>query len=328
MFNSKYFKIWITLFVILLAVLFFVLIPPNKKSVRDIKREIVDVNTNEINKLTFHMPDAEFPISLVNSIDGWKISADGGSFDADTIMIKRMLKSCANMKSLRVASTDKKRWAEFKVADTNAIFLEYFINEKKVAGLYVGDYSYLSKQSQNAMQANQGQGLLTTFVREEGDVKTHSVEGYLKSFLTHDIKYYRRKGLFRARKSTITRVYAEFADGTSYDIRRVQPGKFTIDGVPADTNAISKFFHSADNINSRDLVDDVNPALLPKSYDMIRFESENMDPVVIKAYPVNDERNYILTSTMNPGAYFSDPIERLYRMIFKSRDFYFGKAPR
>ncbi|PIE88711.1 MAG: hypothetical protein CSA04_00430, partial [Bacteroidetes bacterium] len=84
----------------------------------------------------------------------------------------------------------------------------------------------------------------------------------------------------------------------------------------------------ADNINSRDLLDDVDPSQLPSAYDMIRFEGENISPVVVKAYAVEDERNHVLTSSANPGAYFGDPINRLYRMMFKSRDFYLGKAPR
>lgn len=301
-------------------------LPGCKKKETNHKLKLVDVQRTDIDKITFLMPDVEYPYAFVKESDGWKIAVNGKSFPADPKIIKGVLGKCTNMRSLRVAGNNKDRWEGFKVDEKNAIFLEYFVKGEKVAGLYVGEFSYLAQQSQNSMQANQGQGRLTTYVREEGDKKTHSVDSYLQAFFTKDVKYYRIKTLFRADKTKVTRVYAELADGTKYDIRRTQPGVFTIDGMPANENAIIKFFHSADNINSRDLVDDLTQADLSGPFDMIRFEGEDMTPVVVKAYHVNDDRNYIMTSSMNPGAYFADPIERLHRMIFKSRAFYFGKA--
>ncbi|PID93454.1 MAG: hypothetical protein CSA95_07785 [Bacteroidetes bacterium] len=328
MLNRKNLPIWIVLFVVLLGGVIYALSHKKKKSERNFKLELVDVPVKEIDKIVFQLPHASYPFVFTKKSGEWKITVNGKHYDVDTLLIRRMLRSCTNMRSLRVVASDASRWAEYKVADTNATHVEYFVKGEKEAGLYVGNYYYLAQQSQNSLQNSRGEGIMTTYVREEGSPKTYSVSGYLQSNFTDDVTYYRRKNLFKARKTKITRVYAEFADGMKYDIRRVRPGVFTIDGMPADSNAISKFFHAADNINSRDLLDDVDPSQLPSAYDMIRFEGENISPVVVKAYAVEDERNHVLTSSANPGAYFGDPINRLYRMMFKSRDFYLGKAPR
>lgn len=328
MLNKKSFRVLISVFVVLLALVFLILVPRNKKSERNFKRYLVELNRDDIDKISFRTPQMNFPTTFEKNSDnrGWTMMVNGNSYDADTGIIKNILKNCVQMRSVRVAGTDKDKWADFKVADTNAIFVEFFVDNKKASGLYVGNFNYLPQQSQNAMRTSQGQGRMTTYVREEGEKKTHSVDGYLLAYFTPDVKYYRQKTLFKAKSSNITRVYAELSDGTKYDIQRTAPGQFIIDGMPIDSSAIIKFLHSADNVNSRDLLDDVSPALLNGPYDMIRIEGENMSPVVIKAYPTKDDRKYIITSSMNPGAYFGDPIERLHRMIFKSRDFYLGKA--
>ncbi len=326
MLSSKNFKIWLSVFVILLVVVFLVLIPKKKKTERNFKRNLVELRTSDIDKVSFQTPTAQFPTSFVKdkSQGGWNIEVNGKTFPADTNIVKSILKNCVNMRSLRVAGNDKDKWARFQVADTNAVKVQFYSNNKEKAFLYIGNFSYLAQQSQNAMMANQGQGRMTTYVREKGDKKTHSVDGYLKAYFTDDVKYYRNKTIFKVDKTKLTRFYAEFADGTKYDIRRTEPGKFSIDGKPADSLAIAKFLHSADNVNSRDIVDGINPGSLPSEFDMIRFEAENMKPVTIKAYYVGGEQKRIFTSTMNPGAYFGDPIDRIYRMVFKPRSFYEG----
>lgn len=323
MLNSKRFKLWISIFILLLLVVFVVLMPQKRKSERNFKQQLVQIPVETIDKIVFQLPDSDVPMSLVRnqSQPGWQVVKNEKSYQADTNMVHNLLHSCVNMPSVRMAGSDKSTWAKFHVADTNAIILDFFSGKKKLKRLYVGNFNYMSQQSQNAGAVN-NQGRITTFVREEGDKATYAVDGYLKANFSNDLPYYRNKVLFKADKTKITRVYTQFADGSSYELVRQNAGFFTIDGQPADSLAVNKFFHSADNVNSRDLVDDIDPSSLPEKFDLVRFEGENMTPVTLKAYKADEDRNYIITSSVNPNSYFSDPIERIYRMVFKPRSFY------
>lgn len=326
MLSSKNFKIWFAVFAVLLIVVFFALVPLRKKSERNFKRDLVVLTVSDVDKIIFQLPDSDVPMEFNRKDDkeSWDIIVNGNAYVAEPKTVKSMLKNCVNMRSLRVAGTNTDRWAEFKVADTNAVHVEFFEGKKKLGGAFIGTFSYLAQQGQNAM-ANEGRGKMTTYVREEGDKTVHSVDGYLPAYFTKDVKYYRRKIIFKAEKQDVTRIYTQLPDGSSYDIKRLKPGVFEIDGQPIDSIGISKFLYSADNINSRDLLDDVTPSMLQGDVSTIRFEVENMPPVTVKAYKTDDENNYIFSSSMSPGVYFGDPMNRLYRMTFKPREFFLQK---
>jgi len=327
MLSSKNFKIWFAVFAVLLIVVFVALVPLRKKSERNFKRNLVELTESDVDRIVFQLPDSDVPpmeFKRKEDKQSWDLVVKGKAFVAEPKTIKTMLRYCVNMRSLRVAGTNSNRWAEFKVADTNAVHVEFFGGKNKLGGAFIGKFSYLPQQGQNAM-ANEGRGKMTTYVREEGENTVHSVDGYLPGFFVKDTKYYRRKMIFKAEKQDITRVFAQLPDGSSYDIKRIQPGVFEIDGQPVDTTGISKYLYSADNINSRDLLDDVTPDMLKGEVSTIRFEVENMDPVTVKAYETDDENKHIFTSSMSPGVYWGDPMDRLYRMTFKPREFFIQK---
>ena len=116
MLNKKSFRVLISIFVVLLALVFLILVPRNKKSERNFKRYLVELNKDDIDKISFRTPQMNFPTTFEKNSDnrGWTMLVNGNSYDADTGIIKNILKktglySMSNIQTIMLSGKGLKK---------------------------------------------------------------------------------------------------------------------------------------------------------------------------------------------------------------------------
>ena len=91
-----------------------------------------------------------------------------------------------------------------------------------------------------------------------------------------------------------------------------------MNGVPADSVAVSSYLGSVSYLTGSTFRDDITPASLAAAPFSVVIEGSNMSSVEIKAMPDSNGKQVILSNT-NPGTVFDGEAGDLFTKIFVGR---------
>ena len=304
--------------VILFAAVLAVYLSDSKKGERSFRARMVDADTSKITSIVIY-PKAEMgnAIELEKASEGWRVISGTNMYPADEMMIKNILTVLTGLKPQRLTATEKSRWGEFDVTDSSATRVKLYTGKKLATHLYVGRFSYQPPKNQNPYNYGQ-QGTMSTFVRLADEKSVYSVEGFLGMSLGRSVNDFRNKVVTRFNKEDLSKLSFTYPADSSFNLVK-EGNQWTINGLICDSAAVAEYLNDISMLTSSYFVDDQEP-MSQKADLILNIEGNNFaSPVELKAFKSDTINRYLISSSLNKGAYFSGKSNDLANKIFVSK---------
>ena len=307
--------------IVVLAVLMiaYLLVKFSRSDDRTFKDKVLMVDPATVTQIIINDPKSQQePVNLWKTGDKWMVKVNNRDYTADTNMVKNMLKTLSDMPTKRFAGKGSEAFVKYEVADTSATLVTLKSNDKKVAELLIGKFSYnipKDQQQQSQMQGGrQPRGEMTSYVRIPDDKEVYAVDGYLKMTFSSKTDSYRYKSLSGVNPSDINRITVR--EPAIAKVYENTTGKWTLNGAPTDSASVVRFRSTLARLSGSKFYETESAPSVP-SHSVI-IEGNNFSPVEIQAYPVADTNvNYVITSSANPGSYFNGKEGGLFKKIWQ-----------
>jgi hypothetical protein len=261
---------------------------------------------------------AHEPVDIRLEGGKWLVKSGGQDYNADTNVVKNMLKQLSDMPTKRYAGKGKDVWVKYELTDTSASRVTLKASGKTVADLMIGKFNYnipKDQQQQLQMQSRQQKGEMTSFVRLPDEKEVYAVDGYLKMTFSGKVDSYRYRTLVSVNPSDINRITIN--EPGSKKVLESQDGKWFLNGMPADSLKSVKYRSALSRLSGSKFISQEGGQSYP-AYSLL-IEGNNFTPVELQAYPVADTNvAYVISSSANPGSYFSGKDGGLFKRIWQS----------
>ena len=316
-------KILLALFVVLLILVLVIFYFESKKGERSFRADIFDADTSKVTSVVIYPRiNKEESINIIKKGTQWKIDYHGKLLNADNDIVKNMFSTLLELKPRRIAATERSRWREFEVDDSLSTRVQVLTQKKIVSDLYIGKFSY--QQPKNQMQYNYNQrGTMSTCVRLADENIVYVVDGFLSMAFNRNVNDFRNNSIIRSNKSDWTRLSFRYPADSSFTL--VKEGDiWMVDGLMADSASVDKYFNSISYLTNSNFVDDQKP-LNDQPVLSLKIEGNNFgEPIQVKAFIADTINKYLITSSLNKGAYFSGEASKLTGKIFVGKAGFFS----
>ncbi|MBN2215477.1 MAG: DUF4340 domain-containing protein [Bacteroidales bacterium] len=322
MYKKLNLKTLVVILVILIIAAMAVYLSDSKRGERSFRAQMVDADTSKVTRIVIY-PKAERDdvIELMKEPDGWKVISGTNDYHADQGMVKNILTTLAELKPLRLAATEKPRWHEFDVTDSAATRVKLYTGKKLATHLYVGRFSYQPPKNQNPYNYGQ-QGTMSTFVRLADEKSVYAVEGFLAMSFGRGLSDFRNKVITRFNREDLSKLSFTYPADSSFALIR-EGNRWTVDGLICDSASAATYINTLSMLSSSNFIDDQEP-LKEKSDFILSIEGNNfVTPIVVKAFESDTTIGYLISSSLNKGAYFSGTDNDLANKIFVSKNRFF-----
>lgn len=275
---------------------------------KSFRAELVVIDTSKVDRLVISKLGSSFEVSKDN--DQWKVTIPGNKkVDATGTSVNNALSSLLRINPDRIATKDPAKWVDYQV-DSSGTRVQVFENNISTLDLVLGRFGM------------HGQQQFHTFVRLFEDDEVYAANNFMGISFPSDPKGFRNSRFLQITSDSITQVTFNYP-GDSAFIMNKSADKWYIGNNPTDSANTASFLSGLRYVNGSDFVDDVEPAALinPTLSVMIQAKGQP-DDVVLEAYS-HPLYGFILHSSYNPKAYFSD--NSLMTKIFKSQSELFGE---
>jgi hypothetical protein len=308
--------------VILIGAVIAVYLSDSKKGERSFRAKMVDTDTSRITSIIIYpKAEKENAIELKKASEGWRVISGANTYNADEMMIRNMLKVLADLKPQRLAATEKSHWGEFDVTDSSATRVKLYTGKKLATHLYVGRFSYQPPKNQNPYNYGQ-QGTMSTFVRLADEKSVYSVDGFLGMSFGRNVNDFRKKTVIRFNKEDLSRLSFTYPADSSFALVK-EGNKWMINGLLCDSASVAGYLNTLSMLSSSNFVDDQKP-LNDMADFTLNIEGNNFaSPIVVKAFKADTVNRYLVSSSLNEGAYFSGKSNDLSDRIFAGKNKFF-----
>lgn len=304
-----------------LALLFFALILifaiaeyyHYRKGENTFKTNIIPkIDTGKINKLViFPNKKGSKPIGFTKKGNDWMVSEEDITSRAEPNAVRNLMVEIMKISPDHLSASDPSQWKEYNVTDSLGTRVVIMVDKDTVLDLIVGRFSYNTMRKEGISN-----------VRINGQNEVYGIEGGSEGFLSMNIAEefdaWRDKRLLAGNRSRWTSLTFIYPADTGFSLKHdtVNGWKFG-DGSKPDSAALAKGLTGMEQLNYGGFVNkyDTNgksPLLI------LKIEGEEMEPVVIKAYP-DTAAKYVITSTFNYGNYFNGNNNALLSKLFLSK---------
>lgn len=294
----------IVLLVLLLAVVSNQIIK-SKKGERTFKSELTAFTADEVESISIFTKANNYePMKLTRNGDDWKLNYSGKDYTADPDMTSNIANDLSRLKADRLIANKKDKWSEFDVSDTTGVKVLVEGERGEICEVYIGRFSY----NQNSQKAS-------TFVRLADEKDVYSVEGYLGMVFNRDLNSFRNKSIFRGNQNDLTRVSFQYPGDSAFTLSK-EENNWLIGDMPADSTITAQYLSGISYLTGSEFKDDFDPANSSYTSYKCTIEGNNMSSLVITGYR-DESGNTVVSSSLNPGAYFDGTPGELFNKIFK-----------
>lgn len=156
------------------------------------RRELVYLDRTKITEVRITSGDSA--VRLVKENDKWNVMKNEASYEADSAAVERMLQTIQILKSTRMASRKKEKWAEFKVDEKGTNVSVYYDGDKE-ADFMVGSLGFnQNAATQSQFGGGMGQGISAyTHVRLTDEDEVYVVDGFLGASVPTGVNDWKKK---------------------------------------------------------------------------------------------------------------------------------------
>jgi hypothetical protein len=308
-------KILLLIFVVLAALVVYMLIDDNKKGERTFKSELFIVDSAKVDKITIYPKGKnKSEINLIKTGKSWEIKNNNKTFPADTMVIQNILQTLSNVKTIRVAGTDKSTWKEFEITDTSATRVVVEQDKEITADFRYGKISY-SQNRQSQYYGGNRNVSVNSYIRLAGDDKVYVVDGFFPMVFSNQVSQFRIKTVFRFDKNLLTKLTFIYPGDSSFVLMRKE-NKWLMNEQPVDSAITESFINSLANTNNSDFADDL--IHFPSVSHRLIIDGNNMNPIEVKGVADTLSKKYYLNSSFNSSVNFCSDNPYLFNNIFVS----------
>jgi hypothetical protein len=268
---------------------------------KSFREELVVIDTTKVNRVV--ITKSGDPFEVIRENNQWKVTIPGNKkVDATHTSVNNALASLLRIKPDRIATRDPEKWIDYQV-DSAGTRVQVFENNDNVLDLILGRFGV------------HGQQQFHTFVRLYQDDEVYAANNFMGISFPSDPNGFRNSRFLQIVSDSITQVTFNYPADSAYVMNKSDV--WYIGDIPADSAKTASFLSGLRYVNGSDFVDDVEPAaLINPTLSVIIKSSDLSEDVLLEAYS-HPKYGYIMHSSYNTKAYFSD--ENLMTKVFKSK---------
>ncbi len=274
----------------LIAIYFIVDYTGGKGRSKSYRSTLVEIDTAKVSAMEIEKQGKLLRITRTSSGSEWQLELENGKQVAGKQSnVKNSLLNLMSIKPSRLASKDSGKWKDYQV-DSAGTRVKVFHGDDKVLDIILGRFGVKDQRSYH------------TFVRLEEDNEVYTVDNFMGISFSTDAASYREQTFYRMKKDSIYTIRFAYPD-SAFTLTK-SGASWLIDGQhPTDSTKTAEFINNLSFTTSKGFVDDVENFGQP-SFN-VTLSANGEDDLVLSAFNVSG-RNTILSSSLNPTAYFED----------------------
>ncbi len=320
MYNKVNIKYLTITFFALLAIVLFVSFFGNGKANSSFKSELVTFDSVSVTHITIYPKGGGEPISFEKKNSQWFVSGEDGEYNADNGQIKNMLSLLSGLKAKRLAAKEKDKWGKYELTDSLSTRVKIADNEKDLADLCIGKFSY-TQAPQSGNPYMQQRGIMTSFVRLNGEDEVYAVDGFLGMTFSRSAKDFRNSKILELKKDSLSRITFN-SSNESFTLTK-QDSVWRISGLVADSSSVANYLSALSNVRSNDFLPK-NSYPVGSATHFVKFEDKNGAILAKVDAFFKDSTAIAISSTINQGTYFDGAKAGLFDKLFKSENYFIG----
>ena len=275
---------------------------------KSFREELVVIDTSKVDRIIITKAGSSFEVNKDN--EQWKVTIPGNKeVDAEGTSVNNALGALLRINPDRIATRDPEKWVDYQV-DSSGTRVQVFENNVSTLDLILGRFGM------------HGQQQFHTFVRLFEDDEVYAANNFMGISFPSEPKGFRNSRFLQIASDSITHITFNYP-GDSAFIMNKSEDTWYIGNNQADSASTASFLSGLRYLNASDFVDDVEPtALINPTMSVMIQASGLQEDVVLEAYS-HPLYGYILHSTYNPKAYFSD--NSMMTRIFKGQSELMGE---
>ncbi len=258
------------------------------------------------------------PMKFTRKNGKWMVTQGGYTTLADDKAESYVIEQVGMISPDRLATGDPGQWKEYNLTDTGATRVVLLNNTDTLLDMLVGRFGFNG-------QARQG----ISYMRMHGHDEVYGVEGFLALNITQDVDSWRDRKAIYMDPHAWTKLTFNYPGDSSFTIQKDSNEEWHFaDGKKTDSAATAATLTtmSQQNYGKFDYKFDTNSS---KPVYTLQVEGKEISTILLKAYPADTANEYIITSTINPGAYFSEKKSKMLSKLFVGKkSFLYHKMPK
>ena len=214
----------------------------------------------------------------------------------------------------RLGSNDPKDWKQYNVNDSLGTRVVLLNDNDTILDVVVGRFSYIPQQKK-----------AISYMRISGQKEVYAVDGFLSMNITEEFDSWRDKKVMPGEPAAWTKLTFTYPADSSFAIQKDSGGKWVFaDGAMPDSLTAVKTIEDIANQNYGSFINkfDTNGK---QALFTLKIEGSNSICAILKAYPADSANVYAITSSINPGSYFSGKGNAMFNKIFRSKSAFLKK---
>jgi hypothetical protein len=292
-------------FVVLLVAVVLVKVEDNRKGDRTFNSELTGFPTGTVTAIELTPKQgAEKMLRFEKNNNHWNIVVGRKILKADNNIVVRMLSAISDLKARSLVTSSAKKFHDLGVTDSTGIHVVVYHEKEKLANLILGKFTYSKPHN------------MTTYVRPLPGNNVFAVDGYLPTLFNRNVDDYRDHRIVHMVTSDMMKLAFSYAGGKSFTLENLD-GKWTINGVAADSAKVAGYLQKLSNLKGTTFADKSEIKSAPAAtLDITRKDEEPI--VTVSAY--QDGKEQLLKSSQNPSAIFKAP--QAYAAVFVSKNYF------
>ncbi len=289
MFRKINYKLLVSVFGVLLAIVVLVELMDSRKGNRTFKSVLVEVSADEVTSIEIYPNAANGNlIKLFKENDLWKVESKGKKYNADQSTAGRMISELNGLKPKSVVATKKENWGKFEVTDSLGTEVKLLKGAAVLADIVIGKFSYQDPRN------------MTSYVRLANHKEVYGVDGMLAMSFDRNLNSFRDRTIIKSNKTDWTKLTFNYPADSSFVLEK-KGEKWMIGAMEADSALVAQYFSKIANLTDESFTDQ-KPGTMPTH--RLTIEGNNlMQKVEIVGY-YTDTENFVIESNQNQDTWF------------------------
>lgn len=286
----------------------------NKKGENTFHTNIIPkIDTNKLTTFYIYPKlNKQKPIRFDLKGKTWYVSQGNITSRAEMTSEKYIIKLIESITPDRLSANDPSQWKDFDVTDSAGTRIVLLSNADTMIDILVGKFSY-NMQQRKAMSS----------VRLHNQNEVYTVDGFLTMNVANDFVSWRDRHLFEGEPQTWTKLTYTYPNDSSFTVTHDLMKGWMVNDQKPDSLATAQLLLKLSQQNYGTFVDGFDTIKMHPVFSL-KVEGTNVPTFIVKAYPSADTNsNYVITSTLNPGAYMNGKNQNMFNNIFPGKETFF-----
>jgi hypothetical protein len=271
--------------------------------------EIVKVDTASITEIRlFPKAEEHAQVTLQRTADGWTATMNDRTVKTTYNKIQGLLGQLMEIRSDRIVSKSKDKWAEYEVDDQGSR-VQVFSKKNQLADFVVGTFKF-----------DQARRSASSYLRKTEDDAVYLVDGFMSMSFNQGFNTFRNNELIKLNREDIREVTVIHASEKIAISRNPEDGLWYRGGMEQlDSAKAVQFISQLTNIYGAEYVDE---AITGDPVRSLEISGNNLvSPLTVDCYARPDTAMpFVLHSSSNPDAWFASDSAGIYQRIFVKFD--------